>query len=286
MHGSFNFIFWFYGFVLLFMLKSALFVFFFISKGMFYSISFGSCESNGNYKPVYVWPLGNASLYSDIIGTQDVIHDEDQTCFAFVDGPTSLPYSIFDKEEQENACFDVNLRGPAPLRDLTVSMFVYPHNDASDISGTLLHYQSEDREILRIRTLANTFLVSFRDEYGMSAGMMYLVNLLTPRAWNHVTIVRDYKTGRIIVYKDGEEVFNDDDEFSDVIGFPHTGKLRVGKSLDPDDEALFEGNFACIQVYERMVSKDRLADILKYCQPENWKMQYDCKLQNCFRLML
>ncbi|XP_045194579.2 uncharacterized protein LOC123550210 [Mercenaria mercenaria] len=225
--------------------------------------------------PMYVWPLANVSLYRDVIGSQDVIHDEDQKCFSFVDGPKGLPYSVLDIEDEDNSCFDVNLKGTAPLRDLTISMYVFPHNDEADISGTLIHYQSEDREILRIRTLANTFLVSFRDEYGMSAGMMYLVNFLTPRVWNHVTVSRKFPTGRIIVYKDGVEMYNEDDEFSDVISFPHTGKLRIGKSQDPDDEALYNGQFACVQLYDKVISENNQEDILNRCKPENWKTQDD-----------
>ncbi|KAL4234076.1 hypothetical protein ACF0H5_005730 [Mactra antiquata] len=231
-------------------------------------------EASNIREPAYVWPLGNVSLYSDVIGSQDIIHDKGKKCFSFVDGPTGLPYSALDVEEETTTCFDANLKGTAPLRDLTVSFYVYPDNDMADISGTLLHYQAEDREIMRIRTLANTFLVSFRDEYGMSAGMMYLVNFLTPHAWNHVTVAREFQTGRITVYKDGIEMYNEDDEFSDVISFPSTGKLRMGKSQDPDDEDLFEGNFACVQLYDTEVSKALQPEILSYCKPEMWKEQF------------
>jgi hypothetical protein len=195
----------------------------------------------------------------------------------FVNGPEGLPYSVLDIDDEDNSCFDANLKGTAPLRDMTISMFVFPDNDADDISGTMIHYQSDDREILRIRALANTFLVSFRDEYGMSAGMMYLVNFLTPRAWNHVTVSRVFPTGRIIVYKDGVEMYNQDDEFSDVISFPHIGKLRIGKSQDPDDEAIFNGQFACVQIYDKVIDETNQKDILSYCKPENWKTQHDCK---------
>lgn len=227
--------------------------------------------------PMYVWPLGNMSLYSDVLGAQDVLHDEKKKCFSFIDGPESLPYSVLDIEEEPTTCFDANLKGSAPLRDLTVSLFVYPDNDMADISGTLLHYQTEDREIMRIRTLANTFLVSFRDEYGMSAGMMYLVNFLTPHAWNHVTVAREFPTGKITVYKDGVEMYNQDDEFSDVISFPSAGKMRMGKSQDPDDEDMFEGYFACVQFYDSVVNKTQQQDVLAYCRPEKWERQFNCK---------
>lgn len=247
------------------------------STGVLLVLAADSSAKNDR-EPMYTWPLGNVSLYSDVIGSRNVLHDADQTCYSFVDGPKGLPYSVLDTQEEDNDCFDVNLKGPAPLRDFTISMYVYPDKDVADISGTLLHYQSEDREIMRVRTLANTFLVAFRDEYGMSAGMMYLVNFLTPRAWNHVTIARYYENGRIVVYKDGTEMYNEDDDFSDVISFPHTGKLRMGKSDDPDNEDPFEGRFACVQMYDQVISKEHQPEILKFCQPENWKAQFECKL--------
>lgn len=231
-----------------------------------------------NRIPKYVWPLSNVSLYSDVISSQDVIHETDKRCFSFINGPEGLPYTVLDIDDEDDSCFDANLKGPAPLRDMTISLFVFPDNDAADISGTMIHFETEEhREILRIRALSNTFLVSFRDEFGMSAGMMYLVNFLTPRAWNHVTVSRGFPTGRIIVYKDGVEMYNQDDEFSDVISFPHTGKFRIGKSLDTDDEAKFTGQFACVQLYDNVISKENQPDIISYCKPENWNSQYNCK---------
>jgi len=232
--------------------------------------------ADANLQPHNVWPLGNTTLFNDVIGSDDVIHNENDVCFSFIEGPKGLPYSIIDLEEQIEPFFDINIQGNGPMRDLAISFYVYPDNDESDIKGTLVHYQAEDREIMRIRMLANTFLVSFRDEYGMSAGMMYLVNFLTPRAWSHVAVSRDYPTGRIIVYKDGVEAYNNDDDFSDVISFPSTGKIRLGKSQDPDDEDLFEGSFACLQYFDNVIPSG--ADLsTDNCKPSNWNRQFSCK---------
>ncbi|XP_052818410.1 uncharacterized protein LOC128244446 [Mya arenaria] len=224
--------------------------------------------------PLNLWPLSNVSLFSDVIGENDIIHDGNQVCFTFIEGPAELPYSVIDIEEQLEPFLDANIKGTSPLRDLTVSFFVYPDNDEADIKGTLIHYQAEEREVMRIRMLANTFLVSFRDEYGMSAGMMYLVNFLTPHAWNLVTVTREYASGKIIVYKNGVELYNADDEFSDVISFPSTGRLRLGKSQDPDDEDVFEGSFACVQLYEHRVPDSPQRSVAERCHPDHWNRQF------------
>ena len=227
---------------------------------------------------MYAWPLSNESLFHDVFDTSLVNHTPEIKCFSFLDGPDDLPYSVLDKEDQETKSYDVFIEKEEPLQDLTISLYVFPDNDASDITGTLFHYQSDDREIMRIRTLANTFLVSFRDEYGMSAGTMYLVNFLTAHAWNHVTVTRDFKTGRIVVYKDGKEMYNDDDEFSDIISFPLSGMVRIGKSLDPDDEDKFEGVFACIQLYKQVIAAENIDVVHSNCLPEKWTNKFDCEL--------
>lgn len=229
-------------------------------------------------EPVNVWPLGNVSLFNDVQGSQNIQHDTNNECFKFVDGPSGLPYTVLDVRALSTQVLDVTLKGLTTLRDITIAFYVYPENDPADITGTLLHYQSEDREFIRVRMLANTFLVSFRDEYGMSAGMMYLVDFLTPRAWNHVIISRIYSTGRIIVYKDGVNMYDMDDDFSNVISFPHGGKLRIGKSQDPDDDDVFVGNFACIQIYEIVIPPDIQGEVLSFCRPQNWNQQFTCKI--------
>ena len=228
--------------------------------------------------PIHLWPLGNSSLYNDVIGVTKIRHDANKKCFLFTNGPSALPYSILRMDDEPDASYDVTLDGKTPLQDLTISFYVYPENDVSDVSGTILHYQVEDREILRIRALANTFLVSFRDEYGMSAGTMYIVNFFTPREWNHVVLSRAYETGRIAVYKDGVEMYNDDDEFSDVISFPNAGIIRVGKSHDEDDDDNFDGNFACVQLYQKVVPVDNLGELQNFCLPEHWKNTFNCKI--------
>ena len=205
--------------------------------------------------PAHTWPLSNMTLYEDISGNSDVIHDPGKVCFSFVSGPPDLGYSVL-KMSEENSQFDMALSENSVLKDLSISLFVYPYTEETELSGTLLHYTYEEREIMRIRCLANTFLVSFRDEYGMSAGMMYLENFLKPEQWNHVVVTRDYKTGRITVSLDGEEMYNEDDDFSDIISFPGGGKIRIGKSQDPDDVDAFGGNFACIQMFESVIDDD------------------------------
>lgn len=215
-------------------------------------------------RPAHTWPLSNISLYDDVVGGSDVIHASDKICFSFVPGPDVLEYSVLELGE-ENSQFDMVLSGEAVLKDLTISMYIYPHAEETELSGTLLHYTYEEREIMRIRCLANTFLVSFRDEYGMSAGMMYLVNFLEPGKWNHVVVTRDYKTGRITVYLDGEEMYSEDDDFSDIISFPSGGKLRVGKSQDPDDVDAFDGNVACIQIFGSVIDNDDVDKTHEYC---------------------
>ncbi|KAH3772039.1 uncharacterized protein LOC127845161 [Dreissena polymorpha] len=221
--------------------------------------------------PIHVWPISNISMFNDVMGHVTITHDKASVCFNFKEGPLDLPYSVLDLQHQSDHCYDVYFKNAEPFRDLTFSLFVYADNDVEDIKGTMIHYQAQDREILRIRMLANTLLVSFRDEYGMSAGMMYLVNFLNPRVWNHVIITRDYVTGRIVVNKDGVEMYNDDDEFSDVISFPSAGKLRMGKSQDPDDEDVFNGEIACVQVYDYVVPADGSDMVKDFCQPNNWK---------------
>lgn len=214
--------------------------------------------------PAHTWPLSNTSLYNDTAGQSDVIHDPGKICFSFVPGPPDLGYSVLELSE-ENSRFEMILSGNAVLKDLSISMYIYPNAEETELSGTLLHYTYEDREIMRIRCLANTFLVSFRDEYGMSAGMMYLVNLLTPEQWNHVVVTRDYKTGTITVYLDGEEMYKEDDDFSDIISFPNGGKLRIGMSQDPDDVDSFDGNFACIEMYTSVLDGDDIDTVQDYC---------------------
>lgn len=233
--------------------------------------------SNGQNPPEHVWPLGNSTLFNDVINLQHIQHDVNNVCYKFVQGPPGLPYTVFDFTSLVTPGLDVVLKGASPLRDLSVGFYVYPMNDPADVTGTLLHYQLEDREFIRVRMLANTFLVSFRDEYGMSAGMMYLVDFLNPHTWNHVTISRVYSTGRIIVYKDGTELYNMDDDFSNVISFPHDGKLRVGMSQDPDDADVFDGHFACVQVHASIVSSDIQDSVMKYCRPQNWNNHFSCK---------
>ena len=169
------------------------------------------------------------------------------------------------KMSEENSHFDMTLSGDSILKDLSISLFVYPNAEETELSGTLLHYTHEEREIMRIRCLANTFLVSFRDEYGMSAGMMYLENFLQPEQWNHVIVTRDYKTGRITVFLNGEEKYNEDDDFSDIISFPGGGKIRIGKSQDPDDVDGFGGNFACIQMFEKVLDADDADTVQDNC---------------------
>lgn len=238
-----------------------------------------SAASSSNFKPpLYLWPLANISLFNDVIGSHHIQHgDEDGHCYNFIDGPAGLPYSVLDQSQAIESGMDATLKGPPPLRDMTISFYVYPDKDPEEISGTLFHYLSDDREFMRVRMLGNTFLISFRDEYGMNAGMMYLVDFLTPRAWNHVMFSRVYVTGAIIVYKDGVELYNMDDDFSNVISFPHDGKLRLGKSQDSDDQGVFEGKFACVQVYNIVVPVDKMAELQSRCWPEAWNNEFSCK---------
>ena len=227
--------------------------------------------------PTNVWPLGNLTLFNDVMNTQDIQHDDNRICYTFVDGPHGLPYSILDLSDSVSTGLDVTLSGTAPLRDLTFSLYIYTNNDLADITGTIFHYQLEDREFIRVRMLANTFLVSFRDEYGMSAGMMYLTDFLTSHTWSHVIICREFATGRITIYKDGVEMYNMDDDFSNVISFPRDGKLRLGMSQNTEEPDVFDGNIACVQFYDIQASVDMPVGLLEYCKPETWNNHFSCK---------
>ena len=242
----------------------------------------------GQDEPAHTWPLSNLTLYKDVAGNSDVIHNPDKVCFSFVPGPPDLDYSVL-KISEENSQFDMTLSGDSVLKDLSISLFVHPYAEETELSGTLLHYMYEEREIMRIRCLANTFLVSFRDEYGMSAGMMYLENFLQAEHWNHVVVTRDYKTGRITVFLNGEEMYNEDDDFSDIISFPSGGKLRIGKSQDPDDVDEFDGNFACIQIFESVIYDHDVDKVQDYCMvdEEDYKegtSRETLHLFNCVKL--
>ena len=222
-------------------------------------------QADGERVPFHSWPLSNTSLYNDTIGNNDVIHDKNKVCFLFVSGPPDLGYSAL-KLSDEGGNLDMVLAEHSVLKDLSISMYIYPYDEVSELSGTLLHYMYEDREIMKIRCLANTFLVSFRDEYGMSAGMMYLVEFLKSNQWNHVIVTRDYKTGTITVYRDGELMYDEDDDFSDIISFPNGGKLRIGKSQDSDDVDPFDGNFACVQIYTNVLGEDDIMKTKEFCK--------------------
>ncbi|KAL3860639.1 hypothetical protein ACJMK2_010735 [Sinanodonta woodiana] len=215
---------------------------------------------------MYVWPLANITVYKEVMQGDDAELLENQQCFQFSSGPPSISYSVVTFDGSSNSYFDIHMNKPYLLEDMTISLYVYP---GGDVSGSLIHFKSDNGDLINIRVVMNTIIISFRDPYGMNAGLVYLETFFTLDKWNHLIVTRDYETGTIAVYKGGQEIFNDDNEFSDTISFSQKGTLRIGKSQDETDEDTFEGSICCVQWYKAIVKEVQLQ---RFCRPDNWNI--------------
>merc|ERR1711974_208288 len=114
--------------------------------------------------------------------------------------------------------------------------------------------------------------VSFWDEYGVSVGATAIPDLLIADSWNHVVISRQFDTGRIKVYHNGELVDDIDDDFPNKIRLPGRGAIRLGSSQKDEEGANFKGRFACFQLYNTVPTEDEVKNSKNFCMPAAWKI--------------
>jgi hypothetical protein len=86
-------------------------------------------------------------------------------------------------------------------------------------------------EKIRINFIMSHTVVSFRDEYANPTGLVATENLLKENEWNHLYIERQFESGRIKIYVNGEQKVDVNDDFQKNIPMPTGGKLVIGNAI-------------------------------------------------------
>ena len=83
------------------------------------------------------------------------------------------------------------------VQNMAISFYVYPELQTSQ--GNVLSYRGPTGDLMKLSVNQGIFFVSFWDEYGTSVGMTAIPHLIVPQTWNHVVLIREYQTGKILV---------------------------------------------------------------------------------------
>lgn len=230
--------------------------------------------------PSYEWPLGDTSVLAEVFRGKDMVAEAGKKCFGFPEGHPSLPYKSMRIGGNSVSHVEAQLSPDTQFEDITISILVFPE-DASGETSTLLHYvRGEDnnkKEKIRIRIMGTDFIITFRDQFDIPAGLILIDNPLKSNEWNHLVIVREFQTGRIHVYCNGANVYyGEDDEFPDNIPLEEDGLLIIGKAyieeVGPElgaDEP-FNGAVSCLQIFQYALVESAINEGLSFCQPEKW----------------
>ncbi|KAL8619417.1 hypothetical protein ACOMHN_011768 [Nucella lapillus] len=196
-------------------------------------------------------------------------------CFPFQEGYPGLPYDAITLGRR-GAFVNLDLDGEPNFQDLSLSFYVYP--EGASTQGTLLSYKCPTGNVIRLSVMQGLFFVSFWDEYGVSVGMTAVPGLLGGSAWNHIVLIRAFATGNIQIYHNGEMVEDLDDDFPNRIQLPTTGILRLGRGQGDDDQG-FRGRYACLQVFDAVLTRDDVRNLPVNCLPESWNVQPQVALE-------
>lgn len=200
-------------------------------------------------------------------------------CFKFDRMPDGLPADalLFGPEAEDISYLKTNIRDDSEFKNLSLSMLVYPNRTPK---GTLLQYVLGTEEKIRINFIMTHTVVSFRDEYANPTGLVAEEDLLEENAWNHLYIQRQYESGRIKIYINGEERVNTNDDFQKNIPMPTGGTIYLGNAIAKGastDDQQFDGYIACFQIFTSLVKRSEIKDIWKSCRQGNWKYPPDGK---------
>ncbi|XP_055891329.1 uncharacterized protein LOC106053633 isoform X2 [Biomphalaria glabrata] len=168
----------------------------------------------------------------------------------------------------EESYVDFYLDGKVELTDLAFSLLVYPLGEPK---GTLLNYLCNTGNVIRASVLEGLLIISFWDEYGVSVGATAVSEVLISDRWHHLLVSREYNTGRIKVFHNGELIDDIDDDFPNKIRLPSKGSIRLG-SAQKDTDDKFKGRFSCFQLYTSLPTNEDVRSSLKYCNPDQWKI--------------
>lgn len=192
-------------------------------------------------------------------------------CFEFGKNSDTIPYQAIMIGGITVPHLSVVLDETESFRNLAISMYVKPIGKPT---GTLLQYKSDSAETIRIMfdPYDGLAMISFRDKYDITAGIVMTEHIATADIWTHFVIQRTYKTGRITVYADGKKVVDEDDKFQDEITLPASGVLRIGNTDPPDADGnqQFKGFVSCLQIFTDNVKEDDVKAIQKFCLPDKW----------------
>nr|KAG5707444.1 hypothetical protein BaRGS_011948 [Batillaria attramentaria] len=197
-------------------------------------------------------------------------------CFVFKQGYPGLPYDAITLSGSPSSYVDFHFSGELNFQDLALSLYVYPEGPKPH--GTLLSYKCATGNVIRLSVMQDLFFVNFWDEYGVSVGMTAIPSLLNGDAWNHLVLIRQFATGTIQVYHDGELVEDLDDDFPNKIQLPIAGAMRLARGHEESQQGL-GGRYACFQMFSRILTRDDVRNIAANCRPETWNIQPEVHLE-------
>lgn len=225
--------------------------------------------------PLFQWPLGDKSGLLEVLSQGPSMQKPGNHCFHFGDNAVNIPYQAIRIESPTTPYLSVLLNEQNSFRDLAISMYI---KSSGKPKGTLLQYNSDSAEKIRVvfDPLEGFAVISFRDEYDIPAGIVVADGIAVPDTWTHVIFQRAYKTGRITVNVNGENVVEEDDEFQDEVSLPATGQLFLGNTdpLNSEGDQQFEGFISCLQIFTHTLNTKDIIATQKFCLPEQWNLGY------------
>ncbi|XP_070178306.1 uncharacterized protein [Littorina saxatilis] len=229
----------------------------------------------GGRIPNYLWPLGNTTVHHEVMQGHDGHLPEATQCFLFKQGYPGLPYNAITLGSP-GAFVDFHFGGEVNFQDLSLSFYIYPAG--ANTQGTLLSYKCPTGNVIRLSVMQGLFFVSFWDEYGVSVGMTAIPALLSAQTWNHVVLIREFATGKIQIYHDGEMVEDLDDDFPNGIQLPTSGAMRLGKGQGDADPG-FRGRYSCFQFFDAVLTRDDVRNLPANCLPDSWNLKPEVTLE-------
>ncbi|BFZ12869.1 hypothetical protein BsWGS_15907 [Bradybaena similaris] len=219
--------------------------------------------------PKYVWPLGDSTVHKEVMEGRDGHLPASSQCFVFSDSYPGVPYKAITLSGKDNSYVDFYLNGKADFTDLTISLYIRPTDEPE---GTILNYMCETGDIIKVAVLQGLLFVSFWDEYGVSVGATAIPDVLTANTWSHLVVSRQFDSGRIKIFHNGQNIDDIDDDFPNRIRLPTKGSIRLGSSQRDKNDVKFKGQFACFQFYTCALTDAEVATSKQFCLPEKWNM--------------
>ena len=99
--------------------------------------------------PQYVWPLGNTSVYSEVVQGHDAKVAGDGDCFRFGRGPAAMPFDALTLTGEARSFIEITLDGKVDFKDLALSFHIHPDGLPR---GTILSYRCESGDVLKVCT--------------------------------------------------------------------------------------------------------------------------------------